>query len=124
MTVVLWIVQILLAGAFLAAGGLKLARSRTALIGSGSNMAWAEDFSDTAVKAIGAVEVLGAIGLILPAVTGIATVLVPTAALGLAITMAGAVMVHRRRNETILPPAVLGVLALVFALLRFSAYPL
>ena len=36
-------------------------------------MAWSEDFSDSAVKGIGAVELLGALGVILPAATGIAT---------------------------------------------------
>ena len=69
MGVVAWILQIVLALAFLAAGGMKLARPRPALVGAG--MGWAEDFSDSAVKGIGAVEVLGALGLILPALTGI-----------------------------------------------------
>ncbi|WP_300017700.1 DoxX family protein [Pseudonocardia sp.] len=118
MTVVAWILQIVLALAFLAAGIMKLVRPKPALVSSG--MGWADDFSGNAVKGIGAVEVLGALGLILPAVTGIAPVLVPIAALGLAITMACAVVVHLRRKETIIPPLVLGVLALVLAVLRFG----
>ena len=118
MTVVAWILQIVLAVAFLAAGGMKLARPKPALVGAG--MAWADDFSDSAIKGIGALEVLGAIGLILPAVAGVAGVLVPLAALGLVLTMAGAVVVHVRRKETYVPPLVLGVLALVLAVLRFG----
>ncbi|MCX6463342.1 MAG: DoxX family protein [Pseudonocardiales bacterium] len=118
MGVVAWILQIVLALAFLAAGGMKLVRPKPALVGAG--MGWADDFSDSAIKGIGALEVLGALGLILPAVTGIAPVLVPIAALGLALTMAGAIAVHVRRKETIVPPLVLGVLALALAVIRFA----
>lgn len=119
MNVVAWILQIVLAAAFLAAGGMKLARPEPALVGAG--MGWAEDFSDTNVKLIGAVEVLGAIGLIVPWLTGIAPILTPLAALGLALVMAGAVVTHVRRKEQFIPPLVLGVLALVLAVLRFAA---
>ena len=73
MEIVVWVLQILLAVAFLGAGVMKLVRPKPALVSSG--MAWAEDYSDDGVKGIGALEVLGAIGLILPAVTGIATIL-------------------------------------------------
>lgn len=120
MIVVAWILQVVLALAFLAAGGMKLARPRPALVGAG--MGWVEDFSDSAVKTIGALEVLGALGLVLPALFGVATWLVPAAAIGLALTMAGAVVVHVRRRETFVSPLVLGVLALVLAVLRI-AYP-
>lgn len=122
MNVVLWIIAGLLAAAFLAAGAMKLIQPKEKLAASG--MAWTEDFSAGAVKAIGAVEVLGAIGLILPALTGIAPVLVPLAATGLAITMAGAVVVHLRRGETqaIAPGAVLLILAAVVAWGRFGPY--
>lgn len=118
MTVVAWILQIVLALVFLGAGGMKLARPKPALVAAG--MGYAEDFSEPAIKTIGALEVLGAIGLILPAVTGIAPVLVPLAALGLALAMAGAVVVHVRRKEPFIPPLVLGVLALLLAILRFA----
>ena len=77
-----------------------------------------------AVKGIGALEVLGAVGLVLPAVTGIAPILSPLAAVGLALVMAAAAVVHVRRKETPVPPIVLGVLALAVAVLRFGPYPL
>ncbi|MBP2475179.1 hypothetical protein JOF53_004051 [Crossiella equi] len=123
MNTVLWILQIVLAVAMLGAGGMKLAKGREKLLGQ---MSWAENYSDGAFRGIGAVEVLGALGLILPAVTGIATVLVPLAATGLAVTMAGAVLVHVRRKEfgQIAPSAVFLVLALVIAWGRFGPYPL
>ena len=64
-----------------------------------TTMGWVEDFSGGTVKAIGALEVLAAIGLILPWWTGIAPVLTPLAALGLAAIMVGAVITHVRRKE-------------------------
>ena len=120
MSVVAWILQIVLALAFLAAGVMKLARPKPALVGAG--MGWADDFSDGAVKGIGALEVVGAIGLVLPALTGAAPILVPIAALGLAAVMAGAVVVHVRRGESFVPPLVLGVLSLVLAVIGFGVY--
>ncbi len=122
MNVVLWIIAGLLAAAFLAAGAMKALQPKEKLIASG--MGWAADFSDGQVKLIGLVEVLGAIGLILPAVLDIAPVLVPLAATGLAITMAGAILVHVRRkeNQAVLPSLVLLVLAAVVAWGRFGPY--
>ena len=119
MNIVAWILQIVLAVAFLGAGGMKLARPKPALVSAG--MGYAEDYTDTNIKLIGAVEVLGAIGLILPWLLGIAPILTPIAAVGLALVMAGAVVVHVRRKEAFIPPLVLGVLALVVAVLRFAS---
>jgi uncharacterized membrane protein len=123
MSIAIWIVQGLLAAAFAAAGLTKLTQPRTKLV---AKMPWAEDLSDGAVKGIGAVELLGAIGLILPAATTILPVLTPLAATGLVIVMIVAVAVHVRRgeNQAIVPPAVLLVLAAVVAWARFGPYSL
>ena len=80
MDIVLWIISGLLALAFLGAGGMKLMRSREQLQ---PQMAYVEDFSDGQIKAIGGLEVAGAVGLILPWLLGIAEILTPLAALGL-----------------------------------------
>lgn len=117
MNITLWIAAGLLALTFLGAGTMKVLRSKEQLAGAG--MAWTEDFSAAMVKTIGTLEILGALGLILPALTGILPVLVPVAALGLAVTMAGAIIVHLRRRETIVPPLVLLVLAAFVAIGRF-----
>lgn len=117
MNITLWIAAGLLALTFLGAGTMKVLRSKEQLAGAG--MAWTEDFSAPMVKTIGTLEILGALGLILPALTGILPILVPVAALGLAITMAGAIIVHLRRRETIVPPLVLLVLAAFVAIGRF-----
>ena len=117
MNIALWIVAGLLALAFLGAGTMKVSRSKEQLTASG--MGWTEDFSTGMVKTIGSLELLGALGLILPAVTGILPVLVPIAALGLTATMIGAVVVHLRRPEAFPPAAVLLVLAAFVAIGRF-----
>jgi uncharacterized membrane protein YphA (DoxX/SURF4 family) len=96
MNAVLWIVTVLLAVAFVVAGLMKLLRSKEQL---DAGMAWSEDFSGGTIKLIGLLEVLGALGLVLPALTGIAPVLVPVAALGLAAIQVGALVTHVRRGE-------------------------
>ncbi|MFT4284609.1 MAG: DoxX family protein [Protaetiibacter sp.] len=107
MLIAYWIVAGLTALAFLAAGGMKLARSKEQLAASG--MAWTEDFSSVQIKLIAAAEVLGALGLVLPMATGVAPVLSPIAAVCLAVLMVGAAVVHLRRHE---PPIPLALVAL------------
>jgi hypothetical protein len=121
MNVFLWVLQALLAAAFLTAGTVKMITPKAKLR---DRMTWVDSFSDRNVKLIGAVEALGALGLILPAVTGIATVLTPLAATGLAITMVGAVITHIRldENRRVPAPAVLLILAAVVAWGRFGSY--
>ena len=122
MGVALWVIQGLLAVAFLGAGAMKLSQPKEKLA---QNMGWVEDFSQPAVRLIGAVEVLGAIGLVLPALPGILPWLTPLAALGLALTMVGAALTHLRRKEygTIAVNAVLLVLAAFVAYGRFFVLP-
>lgn len=97
MSIALWIIQGLLAAFFASGGVVKMLRSREQL--SASGLTWVDDFSSGSVKAIGALELLAAIGLLLPAATGIAPVLVPLAAVGLVLMMVGAAAVHVRRDE-------------------------
>jgi hypothetical protein len=98
MNIALWIIAGLLAVAFLAGGAVKVIQPKEKLAASG--MGFAEDFSAGSVKAIGALELLAAVGLILPAVLDIAPVLVPLAAVGLGLLMVGAMITHLRRNES------------------------
>jgi uncharacterized membrane protein YphA (DoxX/SURF4 family) len=122
MNIALWIVAGVLAAAFLAAGAMKLIQPKEKLTASG--MAWADDFSPGVIKAIGALEVLAAIGLILPAALDIVPVLVPLAAVGLILVMVGAAIAHARRRESqmIIVNLVLLILAAVVAWGRFGPY--
>ncbi|HEX3786962.1 MAG TPA: DoxX family protein [Pseudonocardiaceae bacterium] len=96
MNIALWIIAGVLAVVCLAGGGLKLVQSKEKLA---PKWPWVEDFGAGAVRAIGALEVLAGVGLILPAALDIAPVLVPLAAVGLVLVMAGAVITHLRRHE-------------------------
>jgi uncharacterized membrane protein YphA (DoxX/SURF4 family) len=120
--VVLWIIAGLLAVAFAAAGLMKLTQPKEKLAASG--MGWTEQFSPAAIKAIGALEVLAAIGLIVPAALDIVPILVPLAALGLIVLMIGAAVTHARRKEIpmIGVNVVLLVLAAVVVWGRFGPY--
>jgi uncharacterized membrane protein YphA (DoxX/SURF4 family) len=115
MNIFLWIVQIFLAAAFAMAGIVKTTQPKEKLQGM---LPWVEDFTANQVRAIGVIEFLAALGLILPAVTGIAPILTPLAAVGLAITMVGAAATHARRKE----PSAIAVNVALFALAVFVAW--
>ena len=114
MNVALWIVAGLLAVGSVASGVKKLIQPKEKLAASG--WGWVEDFTAGTVKAIGTLEILAAVGLILPAALGIVPVLVPLAAIGLVLLMAGAIITHVRRHEAqalVVNLAVLALAALV-----------
>lgn len=96
MTLILWILSGILAAMFLMAGMMKLGTPHGKLI---EKMPWAEDFSPATVKLIGAAEILGSLGLILPVALGILSVLAPVAAFALALVMLLAMRPHLRRQE-------------------------
>ncbi|GAA3662561.1 DoxX family protein [Microbacterium marinilacus] len=116
MLIALWIVNALAALLMLMAGSMKAIRSKDALR---PQMAWVDDFSAGFVRFIGVVEVIGALGLVLPLATGIAPILTPIAATGLAIVMFGAVVVHIRRKEPFLPALVIALLVTASAVLGY-----
>lgn len=100
MNIALWILQGLLAAMFLMAGFMKASKSKDEIKESGGErMAWVDDISANNIKLIGILEILAGIGLILPQLTGILPWLTPLAAIGLALTMIGALMLHVRRGD-------------------------
>ncbi|SDD06888.1 DoxX family protein [Glycomyces harbinensis] len=121
MNVFLWILQGLLAAAFLAASVMKSTQPKEKLA---PNMPWVNDFSSGTVKLVGIVELAAAVGLILPALTGIAVILTPLAAVGLVVVMILAAVYHARKKEysAIGINAVLLVLAAIVAWGRFGPY--
>ena len=122
MSIAMWVVQVLVAAAFLMSGATKLSQPKEKLL---KNMAWVEDFSQPSLRIIGTLEVLGAIGVVLPALTGILPWLTPLASLGLVLTMIGAALTHLRRTEFggIAVNAVLLILAAFVAYGRFFVLP-
>src|SRR5262245_52578765 len=121
MNIGLWIVQGLLAFAFVYSGGMKVFayEKYTQMIHARSGQPM--HFSRSFMTFIGICELAGGLGLILPMLLGIAPVLTPLAAAGLAIIMAGAAVVHLRRREPAAAPIVLFVLAAVVVYGRFAA---
>jgi uncharacterized membrane protein YphA (DoxX/SURF4 family) len=121
MNIVLWIVQGVLAAMFLMSGVTKSTQPREKLL---PRLPWVEDFTTPVVRLIGGAELAAALGLILPAATGIATILTPLAATGLALIMALAATVHTRRKEpgAIAFNAVLLIAAVFVAWGRFGPY--
>jgi uncharacterized membrane protein len=92
----LWTLQGLLALIFLVTGAVKIVLPKERLV---TYMGWVENVSQSAVRLVGVVEILGAMGLILPSLTGIMPWLTPLAAAGLTLTMVGASLTHYRRSE-------------------------
>jgi len=98
MNLALWIMAGLLAAGFLFAGGTKLLTPYEKLA-KAPGAGWVNDFSSAFIKTLGTIEMLGALGLILPGALNIAPILVPLAAVGLALIMVGAGVVELRRHE-------------------------
>lgn len=120
MEIALWIVSGLLAAAFVAAGVVKVVRSKENLR---SMLPWTEDLPPWLIKFIGVAEFLGGVGIVVPWLTGIVAVLTPLAATGLAIIQALAIVVHIRRGEARVAPAnaLLLLTAAFVAVFRFLA---
>lgn len=123
MDIALWIVQVLLALAFGMVGYMKLATPKAK---AAEMMPYVNDFTQNQLYLIGILEIAGAVGVILPALTKILPILTPIAALGLGLTMIGAAYTHLRRKEypMIIPNIVLLALAIFVAYGRFALVPL
>ena len=116
MNTFLWIIQGMLAAVFMMTGIMKLVQKKEAMA---DKMGFVEDFSQIQVNGIGVLELMGAVGLILPWATGILPWLTPIAAVGLALTMVGAFLAHLRRKELI-PMGIVNIV--LFSMAIFIAY--
>ncbi len=122
MNIALWILQGLAAALFLMAGGMKISQPIDKLA---QNMNWVKAFKPLQVRLIGTAEILGALGLILPGVTGILPILTPIAATALTVLMLGAVSTHIRLKEPqmLKAPLLPLILAVLIAIGRFWVAP-
>jgi uncharacterized membrane protein YphA (DoxX/SURF4 family) len=122
MNIALWVVQVLVGSAFLIAGWTKAFQYQQAR----QQLAWVPHVPGELTRFIGAAEILGGIGLVVPAATHILPWLTPLAAVGLAVIMVLAMAFHATRGEwRALPASVsLGLLALVIVVGRVFVQPL
>jgi len=118
MDIFLWVLQWILAVAFVVSGAMKVVQPAAKLA---EKMDWVPTVKPATVKIVGAVEVLGGLGLVLPMLTGIATILTPIAAMALALVMLLAAIKHFQMNDAkgSVPSLVLMVLSIVVAVGRF-----
>lgn len=119
MSVALWVVQGLLALLFLFAGGTKLLLPLEKLTGP-------VPLPGLFMRFIGVAEVFGALGLILPGLSGIRPGLTPLAAAGLVIIMIGATLITVAGGDVAMAgiPLVTGLLAAFVAYGRWRLAPL
>jgi len=96
MNIALWIIQVLLAAFFLTVGTIKVVLPKVKL---GKVFEWIDDFSENRIKMIGSFEILGALGLFVPGIYSVSSLIIPLSATGLAIIMVLASIVHYKRNE-------------------------
>lgn len=109
MNIALWVAQVLLLGMYGMAGTMKTFQTAKAK----EMLPWAKDRSDTFVRFVGISELLGALGLILPLLTGILAWLTPTAAIGLTVIQILAIFtVHLPKKEYQVIPMNIVLLAL------------
>jgi putative oxidoreductase len=119
----LWVVQGLLGAMFLAVGAMKATQPIAVLV---DTLGWPAAVPAALVRVIGVAELLGALGLILPAATRVKPMLTPLAGVGLAMAMLLAAVLHASRGELgALPiPLVLGGLAAFVAWGRAAKAPI
>ena len=123
MNTLLWILAFVLGAVFVASGAAKLLAPREQQI---ERTPYVQDFPQQIIRGIGVLEILGAFGLLLPPLLGIAPLLASVAAAGLAITMVFAALVHLRRGDGVgaaLPSMILAILSVFVAWSRFGPYP-
>lgn len=97
MNVALWVGQGILAAVFAVSGGMKLVMSKDRMIASGQT--GVVEYPLPAIRLIAASELAAVFALILPGVLGRAPLLVPLAAMGLAVVMIGAAVAHTKLHE-------------------------
>jgi uncharacterized membrane protein len=99
MNTVLWVLTAFLGTAFTIGGATMLVLSKERYRNLHETQQWVDDFTAGQVKVIATIKLLGGLGLLLPAIGDVAPGLVPVAACGLALFMAGAGTTRFRRNE-------------------------
>lgn len=116
LSIITWVLSGLLALLYLMAGFAKITNPHN----EKKPMPTLLDFTPGQVRWIGIVEILGAIGLILPELLGVLPWLTIVSALGLALIQFLAIFAHRKHNEPFVPNIVFMIIALAVAGLRLA----
>src|SRR4051812_31356511 len=115
MNIAVWVIQGILAAMFLTAG---VSKSTQPIPKLRKTVTWADRFPVSTVRFIGIVELLAAIGLVLPWVLKILPVLTPLAASGIVFVMLLAILHHAKHKEG----KAIGFNAVLLLLAAFVAY--
>ena len=117
----LWVIAWGLAAIALGTGLLKLTTTRERMVDAG--LGWAGELSQSTLRLLGVVEVVAALGVVLPPLLGVLPVLAPVCAVVLAVVAGLETALHVCRRE-LLPDALRSlavvVLAVVLAAYRFG----
>lgn len=116
LSIITWVLSGLVAVLFLMAGTMKVLKPHNA----DKPMPTLSDYSEGQVRLLGVAEIVGAIGLILPVLTGILPWVTVVAGLGLAAIQFLAIFAHRRHNENFTMNIIVMVMALVVVVLRLA----
>src|SRR5450755_203456 len=117
LSITLWILRGLLAALFVFSGAMKFVMP-VAQMTKGTSL------TGGFIHFIGVCEILGGIGLVVPALLRILPVLTPIAACGLVIIMAGATYLSLPMGKTAVFPAIFGLLLAFVAYGRFRLRPI
>jgi uncharacterized membrane protein YphA (DoxX/SURF4 family) len=98
MATVITVIQVVLGLAFAVGGVLKLTLPYATYTNS-PGVAWSKEFKPEHLRLLGALEVSGGVGLLVPLFLHSLTMLTPFAAVGIALYMSGAMATHLRRSE-------------------------
>lgn len=123
MNTVLWIIAGVAAAAFFIGGATQVLMPKKKYRSLATSQHWVDDFGSGHIKVIGTTKMIGALGLVLPAALGLVPLLVPLAACGLMLFMAGAATTRFRRSEWAFMVGDVAFLA-VFAFLAWGRFDL
>jgi uncharacterized membrane protein YphA (DoxX/SURF4 family) len=112
--ITLWVAQVILATMIGTAGFMKATQTIDQLSGM---IPWTNQLHEGLVRFIGISEILGALGLVLPALLRIKPILTPLAAIGLALVQVLAIFYHLSNGEQ----SVIGLNILIFVIATFVA---
>lgn len=117
MTTIIWVIKSVLALLFVITGAMKLALPKNKLLEKGLKALL--NINEQQIRGIGFLEVLGAMGLILPGLLNIFPLLTGVAAFGLALTMLVATRTHLRFKLPVTGNIIILILCLLVA---FNAF--